>query len=252
MRHAFEHRKGTAGKKFGDLSTASRCKILFALDARVAEGIARKRDILEETIVEEQKAESRRKEKAAQDAQRRREEQAKRDRENFEKAGRTDVISALLPLHTRAYRIQYSNYIQDPYLKFQAGVAERAASVPLVAAVTEPVARPIATILEFLECMFMRIRGESVDAIFDSFKSHPIDALEFPFAFNQGVAIGMKDEIVGIFDMLKELFTDPLKILEEADKLLELLWSPDSFEIACALGQDLGEHFDKHLLKLAG
>lgn len=252
VRDSFERRLGTAGKKFGELSTASRCKILFALDARVAEGVARKREILEETIAEEQKAEARRKEKEAETAQRRREEQAKRDRENFEKAGRTDWLSALMPLHTRAYRIQYSNYIQDPLLKFNAGVAERAASVPLAAAVTEPVARPIATILEFLECMFMRIRGESVDAIFDSFRSHPIDALEFPFAFNKGVVIGMKDEIVGIAELIKDLITDPLKMLEEAEKLLKLLWSPNSFEIACALGQDLGEHFDKHLLKLAG
>lgn len=76
VRDSFEQRRGTAGKKFGELSTASRCKILFALDARAAVGAARKREILEETIADEQKADARRKERGAIEAQHRREQQA--------------------------------------------------------------------------------------------------------------------------------------------------------------------------------
>jgi hypothetical protein len=217
-----------------------------------ASGARKRRQVLEEAIDAAREAEAERAERRAIEARRQEEEQFRRDLENLKKAGRPTFLSALFPAHTAHTLRTQSQLIQNPLLRFHAEVAERARSTSLLAAALDPIARPIATVLEFFECMFAHVSGESADAILDTLKSHPLDLLNFRENFNEGVAEGIIDEVVSTAKLIKELVTHPMAMVEEGAKLMALLWSPQSMEIACALGADMGEEFDKHLKKLAG
>jgi hypothetical protein len=56
-RETFDKRRGAAGKRFGQLSTFSRCAIFHILDARIAAGEARRREVEEEQRIEAERTE---------------------------------------------------------------------------------------------------------------------------------------------------------------------------------------------------
>jgi hypothetical protein len=257
VRAAFTARKSRGGKQFGKLSTATRCEIYDLLDERAAP--------LEAPVGAERAAELRAEQEAASESYVRAEQErraAARERaaeaQQFEddqaayaKAGRNDIVGALLPTYLAPYRRTYSQQIHNPYLRFNAGIAERTTTVPLMVAMTEPVVRPLAALLEFIECLFGAMRGKDVDALADRLKSSPLLLLGFPPHFQAGIIVGAGEEVARVAKDLYHLVTDPMHIVHELDNLLTLLWSPKAQELGCALGKDMGEELSAEIARLA-
>jgi Domain of unknown function (DUF4157) len=247
-REVFVERRGIAGREFGDLATPTRCDLLSILDARAAAagaalGVQVRQRI--ESEIEERQAE--RAERLRQERQA--EEQYKRDLELHRKAGRPTWLGAVFPAHTGPYRIKYAPQILDPVLRSSANLAERTATVQIRSAVLEPIARPVATALAFIECLVAAMRGEDAEALADRF-DHSL-ALALLVSFQPGVIVGAAREIANIAEMIVDIISDPQKFVEELSNLLELLWAPESLDLACALATDLGGEFSAEMASLS-
>ena len=250
LREVLVERRGTTGRAFGELHTATRCELLHILDVRAAvAGSAQGAAVRQRIESEVHEKETARAEELRQERARREQEQFQRDRALHAKAGKLDVLGALLPAHTGRYRIRYSGQIQNPLYKFSAEVAERGASVPLAAAALEPIARPIASVLEMFSCIAAALRADDAEALADRFDLSL--GLVFPMAFSPGVIAGATEEIVKVAKAVADIVSDPFAFVDELGRLIELLWSPDSFEMACALGADIGGELSAEMVSMA-
>src|SRR5262249_33404657 len=238
LHDVFSARSGTVGKTFGNLSTLSRCTLLSILDDRAARageetGSAARQEIDKEIRRAEEDAQERaEQERAAQEAQ------FQRDKELHDKAGRTTWFDVLLPGYAEIYRIPYAERIQHPVFRESARLAERTATMSIAGAIADPLTRPLKAVLSFIECMISSVKGRDVGDLAGRFGLKV--AIMFPVVFPAGVIAGATKEIWNIAKQIASIIRHPLDFLKELDKFLRLLWAPDSSEIFCAMGQDMG------------
>jgi hypothetical protein len=252
LRDAFVHRRGTAGAAFGRFSTPTRCTLLAVLDERVAMPSKAQTRARIESIETEQRSKERAERQRQEDERRRAEAeaaQAKEDDENFRRAGVTDLLGAIMPAHMARYRIQYAPRIKNPYKRFLAGQAERAASVPMLNAATEVVARPILAAIRFKECLLKEASLKDAKKVVGKLGLRFLLAL--PTAFPAGVTVGVAKEIKNIAEQILHIIGSPIKFVKEILRLVEMFFSPQAEEFGCAIGSDLGEEFNKQLAEMA-
>lgn len=248
LHNVFSSRRGTAGKIFGNLSTPSRCAILSILDDRAATagmavGAEVSKAIADEVSRAERLAEQEAAVRAAAEAQ------WKRDKELHAKAGRTTWFDFVFPIMARVYRIPYAQQIHKPVLKSSAQLAERGASVSVAGAILDPITRPVEAVLKFIECMISSVKGKDVEAVVSRF-GLKVAALIYS-VFPAGVLVGATKEIGSIAKEIASIISDPLGFINELMNFFKLMWSPDSNEIACAMGQDMGEQLSAQLASIA-
>ena len=248
VREAFVERSGNAGQFFGNLSTPTRCSLLSILDERAdaagrAQGLEVRNTINDDFArIEDQQQARVRRDAAA-------EQHWKKDLALQEKAGRTTWFDVVFPSAARRYRIPYAAQIQNPVLRMAAVTAERAATVSIAGAVADPITRPLIAVLKFIECLVSSMKGKDLKAVADRFGLKL--ALSIPVFFPLGVSAGAATEIGQIAKQVVSIISDPLTFLSELEKFIKLFWSPQSEELACAMGEDLGEELNAKVASLA-
>jgi hypothetical protein len=267
-REALDTRHTLAGKRFGRLSTASRCAILHILDLRIAATAAAEVD------ADAEPATAKRDKRAAADPPPRdqggkggkRKRSSKKDelavaraaldRELLAKAGQPDVLSFLLPEHTRHARIQYSDMIQNDLLRFHARINERGTfAVGKFGLGSQVVLAPatnlLATIWNFFECLIDELGEADSAMIVEALEADPLGVLKVPAEFNAGAVVGIGEDMVDAIKQLADIIEDPEKFATDVIKLMKIAFSPEGMELGCALGGDIGAEFVETLRKAA-
>ena len=255
VRDNFVSSIGRMSEAFDKLSTEDRCDLITMLDARIASGAKAEAARVAKAIRRDQEfKESARQWAEAEERERKKheltpEQQWARDKELHAKAGRTTWVDVLFPSAIQHYRIQYAGQIKNPVLKQSASLAERSATISIAAAAADPIMRPIQAVIRFFECLISSIKGGNLYGLSNRFGLK--FAAAFIVSFGPGVIVGATKEIVGIAKQIAHIIAHPIKFVEELWEFLKLLWSPNSEEIACAMGQDMGEAVTAEINSLA-
>jgi hypothetical protein len=245
VRESFAERRGTAGKLFGELSTRTRCDLLAILDDRAsrvgrAAAAEQRREAEAERISQERRRANQR---AAEESQ------FKRDKELLAKAGRIGLIDVFFPSVASQYRIPYASQIHHPVLHEAGVLAERGPKVSVGAAVLDPVTRPIEAIVRFVECLIASLKGEDFRALGSRFGVEL--ELYMAIEFEPGAVFGAVQEAGRMAVQLAKIVAHPIEFANEVLNMVKLLWAPNASELACAMGQDLGEETSKEIGALA-
>lgn len=284
VRETFAERRGSAGRVFDKLSAQTRSDLLAILDDRAsrvgrktAEKLRRKAESefasqererarqradeakfvrLVESIAVRMKGEDYRAEGArigsklypvllemAADAR------FRRDLELHAKAGRFGLIDFFSPFLASQYRISYADRINNEVLRGSARLAERGANVSVFRAVLDPVTRPVTAIVRFVECLITSLKGEDFRAVGSRFDLELYAWLSV--FFGPGAAFGAALEAHRMAKEILKFIKHPIKFANEVLNMVKLLWAPNSSELGCAMGQDLGGEISGEIGALA-
>jgi len=248
VREVFEQRRGHVGERFGRLATFHRCAILHILDVRAAARPSATPTAASSTTPGTASLSADGPAIRALSSARVQRARAALDRELFRVAGKPDILSFLLPVHTRYARRQSAQFIQNDFLRFQARINERSTfaisefGATGISVAVEPAAYLINNVLEFFHCMFDQLDGTTSNAIENLIKSSPLRLLRVPDRLAAGVLVGMKNAIASALSTLRKLVTDPWSLVQPTIALIKEMTGPGGAAIACALGGDMGEH----------
>src|SRR4029077_18291162 len=104
-------------------------------------------------------------------------------------------------------------------------------------------------VIKFFECLISAIKSGDVNALKGRFGLK--FAATFTVSFGPGVIVGATREIGSIAKQIASIIAHPIKFVEDLGEFLKLLWSPNSDEIACAMGEDMGGMASKDIGELA-
>jgi hypothetical protein len=253
VRDNFVSSIGEMSEAFDKLSTEDRCDLITLIDARIASGAKAEAERIARDIRREQEfSEAARQWAEAEERERKKrqltpEQQWARDKELHAKAGRITWVDVLFPSSIQPYRIQYAWQIKDPVLKERTRLAEHGATISIAAAAADPIMRPIKAVIRFFECLIFSTKGGNLLSNRFGLKF----AASFTVSFGPGVIVGATKEIAAIAKQIAHIIAHPIKFVEDLWNFLKLLWSPNSDEIACAMGQDMGKAATAEIAKLA-